>query len=390
MSGNGDVIVGDGASAYVYEPDGTLVNVLPVGTQAPIGGGLAVSGDGGLLYAVTAIPDSDGTGTSYDLKVLADPEVTHAALALAGTSAVTAVHGVSIAGTLSFGFGSPAAGTAIKVTRAAAGHAPVTLPTATTTTASGAFTITDKPPAGTYTYTASYPGTATSSPATATFRVAVAKVAAALTLSTGDTTAAYGSTIKVTAHLAAWDTNRDVSLSYQLRGTTARKLLTKGAVNASGNLTASLRDATRNVIITAVFTGDGDYTARTLTASVGVQVQRVAMTNSGFYASNSYQGVTYRLYHHTGYLGFAVTVTPDKHGQCVKLTVQQLSSQGTWFTNGKFGCYALSTASKYANRLSLSSATGARYRVEPSYVPSKSDPTNITTYGSWFYFEVVK
>jgi hypothetical protein len=54
VSGNGDVIVGDGVSAYVYEPDGTLVNVLTVATQAPVDAGLAVSGDGSQLYAVTA------------------------------------------------------------------------------------------------------------------------------------------------------------------------------------------------------------------------------------------------------------------------------------------------------------------------------------------------
>ena len=36
VSDNGDVIVSDGASAYAYEPDGTLVNVLTVGTQAPV------------------------------------------------------------------------------------------------------------------------------------------------------------------------------------------------------------------------------------------------------------------------------------------------------------------------------------------------------------------
>ena len=338
---------------------------------------------------MTAIPAAGGTGTSYQLKVFDDPEVTRAALALSGPSPVTAVHGVSIAGKLSFGYGSPATGTAIQVTRAAAGQAPVTLPD-TTTTAGGAFTITDKPPAGTYAYTASYPGTATSLATTATFTETVTKAAPALTLTAGGTAAAYGATLKVTAHLAAPDANRRISLYYQLRGTTARKPLAAGAVSSSGNLTATFRNATRNVVFTAVFTGDGDYTARTLTVSVGVRVQRVAMTNSGYYGSNSYHGTTYRLYHHTSYLGFAVTVAPNKHRQCVRLLVQQLSSQGTWFTNGTLGCYALSSASKYANRLSLSSATGARYRVEPAYIPAKSDQTNITTYGSWFYFEVVK
>jgi hypothetical protein len=388
VSDNGDVIVSDGVSAYAYEPDGTLVNVLTVGTQAPVDAGLAASGDGSRLYAVTAIPDADGTGTSYDLEVFDDPEVTQAALGLSGPSPVTAVHGVSIAGTLSFGYGSAPAGTAIEVTRAAAGQAPVTLPEAIAT--SGAFTVKDEPPAGTYTYTARYAGTATSSPAMATFRVTVTKVTAALTLGAGGTTAVYGATIKVTAHLAAPDTNRRISLYYQFRGTTARKPLAAGAVNPSGNLTATFRNATRNVVFTAVFTGDGDYTAKTLTASVGVRVQRVAMTNSGYYGSNSYRGTAYRLYHHTSYLGFSITVAPNKRGQCVRLLVQQLSSQGTWFTNGTLGCYALSSASMYANRLSLSSATGARYRVAPLYIPSKSDPTNITTDGSWFYFEVVK
>jgi sugar lactone lactonase YvrE len=294
VSGNGDVIVGEGADAYVYEPDGTLDNVLLVGAQGPASGGLAVSGDGTRLYAVTATANPGRTGTSYALEVFGNPEIA--------------------------------------------------------------------------------PGT---------------RVAPALTLRTGGPTAAYGSAITVTAHLGAWYTNRDIAIYYQPLGTAARKLLASGAVSASGDLTASLRDATRNVVFTAVFTGDGRYTAETLTTSVGVQVQRVAMTNSGYYGSSSYQGIAYRLYHHTGYLGFSVTVAPNKHGQCVRLLVQQLSSKGTWFGNGTLGCFALTGASAYASRLSLSGAAGARYRLRPAYVPSKADPTNVTTYGSWFYFQVL-
>jgi len=102
---------------------------------------------------VTAIPDREGTGVSYDLTVFDEPEVTegHARAGRPGPGAVATAS--PYAGTLSFAYGSPAAGTPIQVTRAAAGHAPVTLQKTATRTADGALTITDKPPRGTYTYT---------------------------------------------------------------------------------------------------------------------------------------------------------------------------------------------------------------------------------------------
>ena len=64
----------------------------------------------------------------------------------------------------------------------------------------------------------------------------VAKASPALTLSTGAPTALYGSTVHVTAHLGSTDTNRTVSVYYQLVGTGTRRLLKTAKVNPSGNL----------------------------------------------------------------------------------------------------------------------------------------------------------
>lgn len=309
-------------------------------------------------------------------------------ITLTGPTAVPPVKRVSIAGQLDFGFGTPAAGTPISVKRANPNKTVTTL-SPVKTSAGGAFTITDKPPAtGTYTYTASYAGSPTTTKASATFTVKYAKLRPGLTLNTGGTTAGYKSTITVTAHLSAPYANHVVSLCYQLAGTGVRKLLRTGKVDSSGNLTASFRSATRNVIFSAAFAGDAEYAARTVTVHVGIEV-RLAMSNSGWYTSNSYGGQTYRVYHHTGHLNFSIAVTPDKHGQCVQVYVEQLI-QGAWFYNHVFGCFSLNSASKFAGYLGLTNAAGARYRAAAIFNPSKSDVTNVSTQGAWFYFEVVK
>lgn len=113
------------------------------------------------------------------------------------------------------------------------------------------------------------------------------------------------------------------------------------------------------------------------------------MANSGYFTSTKISGVTYRVYHHTGHLNASVAVTPDKHGQCVDLLVQQFSG-GIWFPNSLFGCFKLNGSSKISTYLTLFKAAGARYRMSAEYMRSAADKTNLSTDGSWFYFKVVK
>lgn len=59
-----------------------------------------------------------------------------------------------------------------------------------------------------------------------------------------------------------------------------------------------------------------------------------------------------------------------------------------WFPNQTFGCLPLNRLSKVATTIGLARAGGARYRMRADYFHGK-DAANLSTSGSWFYFEVV-
>lgn len=97
-------------------------------------------------------------------------------------------------------------------------------------------------------------------------------------------------------------------------------LLKRGRVNSRGYLAVSYR-ARRSKVFGAVFTGDVRYRPRTVTRTVGVRA-RVTTKSTGYYTTVRYGRTTYHTYHHTAKLKEAITVIPNKHGQCVKLQVQ--------------------------------------------------------------------
>lgn len=94
------------------------------------------------------------------------------------------------------------------------------------------------------------------------------------------------------------------------------------------------------------------------------------------------------MFHHTALLKDAVTVTPNKAGDCVRLEIQQYS-QGTWFSGGVSPCGYLTSTSKVTWSVSLSQATGGRYRIRADLFPKATDTKNVANDGSWFYFSVV-
>jgi hypothetical protein len=309
------------------------------------------------------------------------------AITLSGPSSV--VHGTSftISGKLAITPALPTDDpTTIKVVRTNPNN--TTTASTVTTAANGTFTIPGPlTTLGAYSYALSYAGTPSASPATASYKLSVVNPKPTLTISTGPSTALYGSTITVTAHLGATHTNRTVSISASFPGSRTVKVLKTGAVNSSGNLVVSFPNAVRNVKFTVTFAGDSAYAATSASASVGVDA-RVAMSNSGWYTSASYSGVTYRVFHHTGTLYATITVTPNKSGECVRMNTQELVS-GKWVTTPLSPCFALNTASQQSLYLPLTSVTYAHYRVQAVFVPSSSDVTNVSYSSGWFYFQVV-
>jgi hypothetical protein len=369
---------------------GNSVTTLPT-AQTDASGNFTVNDTPPALGTYTYTASYAGDASTSPAKATATVTVAlnTATLTLTGPSTVVPFKSYSVAGTLTFGTGSPAVGAPITVTRRNPNGSTTAIGGITAGTG-GAFRIDDRQSAlGAYTYTASYAGNATTTRATASFKVTVARAAAPLTLTTTPATALYNSTVRVQAHLGGTYSNRTVSLYYQLVGTSARRLIETAKVSSSGYLIYDFRPATRNVIFTATFSGDAQYLARSLSAREGVAV-RVAMTNGGYFATNVYNGTTYRVYHHTALLSVAVAVTPGKPGECVKLGVQELIS-GSWVNNVTTGCGILNSSSKVTGAINLTNADlGFRFRIHAAFYPSSRDVTNVGYYSGWFYFQVVR
>jgi hypothetical protein len=255
------------------------------------------------------------------------------------------------------------------------------------TAAGGAFKLTDTPPVlGTYTYTARYAATSTTTAAAASRQLSVVRIPPALAVTTGATAFTYEPTIHVTAHLGATYRNRVVSIYAQAVGSGTRTLLKTGKVDAGGALSVSYR-AAHSTRFTVVFAGDPHYAPRTITRTVYVRA-KVTQSVSGYYGSTTIGGTVYYLFHASGTLNDLATVAPGKHGQCVNVEAQEFY-HGSWTANASTGCVALSTASQVRAAFGLSKADhGVPYRVRADYIRSTNDISNLSNDSSWIYLEV--
>jgi hypothetical protein len=399
---------GTGSTAYAISPDGSLEAIggnifLTDVTRGPLNelrgiglvapGGIAFSADGTKLYAVVVTSETDFS-ESYALEVLDNPATDRSTLTLSAPSTVLVGHDYTLTGSLALGFGTLPAGTPVTITRTGAGTPAAQFPV--TTDANGDFALADNQALpGTYTYTAAYAGSAAAggdaatAATTGTAAVIVSLPVPALSLTSTASSIGYGGTVKVTARLGATDTNRTVSIYAKQAGSTTKTLLTSGPVNASGDLAVSYTPA-HTTVFTASFSGDAGDTAITTTHAVSVAA-KVSMVTSGYFASQKIQGISYRVYHHTAHLNTAVTVAPNKSGQCVRLALQRYdTTKKAWLSYKSTGCFALGKSSKITPYLTLLTSAGARYRVRADYTRSAADTTNINIDGSWLYFKVVK
>ncbi|MBB2945233.1 hypothetical protein FB565_004966 [Actinoplanes lutulentus] len=253
-----------------------------------------------------------------------------------------------------------------------------------TTTSSGTFTITDTPGVGgTVTYTVAFAGTATHKASSAKVSIAVAKSAPALTLNRNGSVFAYGTTVTMTAHLGSTYKNRTVEIWADPYGSDqARRLIKKGTVNSSGDLSVAFK-LTRNTTFSTVFAGDTRFAARTVTSAVKTKAA-VSLTVSKHYKKVK----SYYYVRKTKHPKFATTMTAYS-GRKQKLVFQQYSG-GKWKA-WKTGTYKLSAAGKYTFTLTGTHKTGVKYRVQAVYLTGTSgDSANQTTYGAWQYFTFTK
>jgi hypothetical protein len=377
-------------------PAGTTVTITrsgPGGTTSPQS--VTVASDGSFTFTDT--PAATGnytyvanyagdTTTEAATSTFSVPVVLNkATISLSSPGVVTFGANVTIAGKLSLTTGAPATGTKLTVVRTETGSS-ATKTFSVSTGAGGGFTVTDPRPAiGKYTYTASYTGNATTAAATTALAVSVARTTPSLAIKTSAANTTYGKSVTVTATLGPTLADRWVGI-YAGPAGQAKKLLKLAKVNAQGNLSVSYT-LSRNTTFYAVFSGDSHNAPRTVSRGVGVYVQ-VYMSNSGYFKTVKISGVSYRVYHHTAHLNTYARVVPDKAGECIDLEVQQYDSQIGWFANETFGCFPLNKSSVVSTYLTLLQASGAQYRMRADYVRGK-DGNNLSTDGSWFYFEVV-
>ncbi len=379
-----------GTTVTVARTDpGNVTTPLPPAPLAP-GGGFTVTDRpakaGTYTYTVSYSGDVNTTPSQATIKVT--EALNRAALKIGGPAVVTFGRNVAITGRLSLSAGTPRAGTPVTVVRTESGSK-ATKRFALRTRAAGGFALTDPAPAkGHYTYTASYGGDAATTSARVALAVTVARTTPSMALTTSAADYVYGTRITVRATLGATFADRTVSIYARPAGQ-GWKLLKTGRVSAAGVLTAGYQ-VTRSTAFRAVFAGDVHNAPAAVSREVGAWV-KVSMSNSGYFKSTTINGVVYRVYHHTGHLNAAVAVTPDKHGQCIDLEVQQYDTGGrVWFANQTFGCFGLNGSSTVSTYLTLLGASGFEFRMRADYVHSATDTANLSTDGAWFYFEVVK
>jgi hypothetical protein len=376
---------------YVYSPDGgtaprNIFTFEPGWENQYAAGGLAWAADGSELFSVDYAYGATGNGSTwnYVLQTFSEPETTRATLTLGGTSSADLGKSVTITGALQLGTGTPPANTPVTVTRTRAGTA--TEKYTVKTGAKGAFSVTDKPTAlGAYTYTARYAGDSTTQAATATRTVQITRLPTALTLTTNATNYAYKARVTITAHLGTTDTGRTVLIYAQASGSSARKEIKSGRVNSKGDLTAYYSPAS-STTFSVSFGGDPKYAPRTVTRNVYVGAG-VSMSISGYYTSERIGNTLYRVFHHTGTLKAPVTVSPNKHGECVQMEIQQYYN--TWYANATTGCGTLNSVSKITWSFTLTQAAGGQFRIRADYIRSGKDKTNLNADSSWYYFTVV-
>jgi hypothetical protein len=358
---------------------------IPIASDAPALVDLAWGSDGGELFAITA--DQSG---AQNLWVIDEPTViptpsmppaTATSIKLTAPPTAGRDSGIMVHGTLSGGLPM---GTPIKAVRTDEESPAGVAVESSDTNAKGEFAFLDFPTSGgTITYTVTYVGDAAHKASSAKISIAVTKTSPTLTLNRNGSVFAYGTTVGMTAHLGGTYQNRTVEIWADPYGSDqARRLLKKGTVDGSGNLSVTFK-LTRNTTFSAVFAGDSRYAARTVTSVVKSQVAVSTTVAKHYKLSKSYYYVR-----RTTNPTFTTTMTPYP-GRKERLTLERYSG-GKWVA-WKSGTYKLSSAGKYTYTLTGTHTTGVKYRVRASYLTGTSgDSANYSTYGSWRYFTFTK
>jgi hypothetical protein len=217
--------------------------------------------------------------------------------------------------------------------------------------------------------------------------VSARKRAPALSISTNARTYAYSTLVRLNVRLGRTRPNRRVSI-YAAPVGLRRWVWYSGKVTSAGKLHRYFR-LTRTTTFTVVFGGDARdapaRASRTLNA-----VARVANAVSGYYKKTRAGHITYYVFRSRRMLVLRATVSPNKHGECLKPETQQWTTGSGWGDSTAYGCDSLDSGSHDSAPFNLVQAVGARYRIRADYVRSRRDLANLNANGPWLYLMVVK
>ncbi|MFF7898307.1 YncE family protein [Streptomyces sp. NPDC007920] len=352
------------------------------GADTLVDGALAWAPDSSRVFAVSV-----NTFGVHTLRALTDPTKELPTLKVSVPAKSERAKALTVKGKLTSKT-LPAAGTALKVTRTDVESPNGKALAAAKTKADGSFSFTDTPPAGgKVTYKVTYAGDAAHMPASASGAVDVSRKAATLTLNNKGKLYAYGKKVTFTAHLGTTYKNRTVSIYADPFGPDKpKKLLKTAKVNSKGNLSATV-SMTRDTTVSAVFSGDARYAAKTVKSTAYAQV-KVSTAVSKQYKTGKIGSTTYYYFHKKTDPLFTTTMTyyPGRK-QRFQL---QVYYQGKWYDSG-YEYFALGTSGKSAVSLEAPGEAGIRARMRSSYINGSSgDNVNSTTHGAWKYFAFTK
>jgi hypothetical protein len=363
-----------GKDIFVSRADRTVVRSYETGgccNQGQSGSvasaGLAFSGDGTHLYAVT----TDYLGNTVQLRVLHDPAVGLSAIVLTKPSTASINHAFSIAGKIGSLVAIPA-GTVVTIQRDST-YGTVNLPSRVTGSG-GTFTISDTvTKRGTYGYRATYVGDADHLGTTTRILMNVLGLATTVSITTSAGPYNYGAKPLVVAHLGATKV-RVLSIYAQPYGGTKSRLKT-GTVDSHGNVSVAYT-MTRRTTFTATFAGDDTYEPRSY-AKAFTSRAKVVSWIYGAYATSG----AYKLVHASVDPSLLVAVSPNNAGACVSYLAQRYYS-GAWHNAATLSCDYLDGTSHGGATYYTNVPAGTRFRMRATFSGSA---LNVATQGTWQY-----
>jgi hypothetical protein len=334
------------------------------------------SADGSKLFVLS------GSGESTRFHAVDEPRKYIGTLKVNAPATATRAKALTVNGSLTSALALPA-GTPLTVTRtdmeSPGGKSLGTKLLGT----GGKFSFTDTPPAGgKVKYTVRYAGDAAHTAATASDTVEVSRATPALTVNRNGSLYSYGADVSFTAHLGTTYKNRTVEIWADPYGSDRpKKLVKKGTVNSSGNLSVTL-DLTRDTVVSAYFAGDARYASKIAKSTVYAKA-RVSTSVAKHYKTGKIGSTTY--YYVRKNTDPVLTTTMNYYTGRKQLFQVQVYHQGTWYDSGS-QYVALGTDGKSAVRLEAPGTSGIRARIRSSYVNfSSGDNVNSTAHGPWKY-----